>query len=80
MSDDLLTLSEIAELYRCSRRHAVRLAAGRLQKADCWTYDLRALKKELQNFNAVTGKWKKWVSVIHCFFYEKALTLRAMRV
>lgn len=22
MSDDLLTLSEIAELYRCSRRHA----------------------------------------------------------
>lgn len=38
-------------------RHAASLIKGRLRAADCWTDDLRALKAELKNFNANTGKW-----------------------
>lgn len=40
-------------------RQAVSLAKGRLRIADCWASDLKELKRELQDFNSNTGKWKE---------------------
>lgn len=37
--------------------YAAKLAAGRLRKSGLDRYWLRQLKKELNEFNAVTGKW-----------------------
>lgn len=42
----------------CVARHAASLIKGRLRIADCYVDDLRELKRELQDFNANTGKWK----------------------
>lgn len=39
-------------------RQAANLIATRLRIAGVDQWTLRDLKKELQNFNAVTGKWK----------------------
>lgn len=39
-------------------RQAVMLIVGRLRIAQVDQYDLTALKRELQDFNAATGKWK----------------------
>lgn len=39
-------------------RMAVMLIVGRLRIAQVDQYDLTALKRELQDFNAATGKWK----------------------
>ena len=40
-------------------RQAVTLAKGRLRLADCRPNDLKEFKRELQDFNANTGKWKE---------------------
>jgi hypothetical protein len=40
-------------------RELAFLAAGRLRAAQCHADTLRKLKAELQDFNAVTGKWKE---------------------
>ena len=39
-------------------RDLIGLAKHRLRASECWADDLRAPKAELQDFNAVTGKWK----------------------
>lgn len=39
---------------------AAKLIKGRLRKVDDWDRKtLKALKKELRDFNAATGKWKE---------------------
>jgi len=40
-------------------RYAAELAAGRLRMAEVGPRALRQLKRELQNFNSVTGKWRE---------------------
>ena len=39
--------------------NACRLSAGRLQISGVASWVLQELKKELKNFNAVTGEWKE---------------------
>ena len=38
---------------------AAKLISGRLRVANVDRWTLAELKKELQNFNAVTGEWKE---------------------
>jgi hypothetical protein len=61
--DDVLAARQQAEITikraDSVTREAVSLAKGRLRVAGCWSGDLKALKRELQDFNANTGKWKE---------------------
>lgn len=49
---------EQINLADTATRHAASLCAGRLRQADVWADTLRELKRELQDFNITTGKWK----------------------